>query len=202
MARLRNTLLTGLIALLPLYLSLTLLLWLFKTMEALSQPWLAKVLPVTIPGLGILATVLVVFIAGAVVSSVSGALILRWIEQVLEQVPIVKGLYSGIRKVVDSFNPNNPSGFKEFVLVEQSQRNGFRAGFLTGQFALIEPDGTHRELATVYMPTNHLYLGAIEIVDRAQIIKTSMTLQDGITFTLSAGASAQGTVRRLKSPDQ
>ena len=193
--KIRNTMLTGLIALLPLYLSIVLLTWLFTTMDALSQPLLARVFHVTIPGLGIVATALVVFIAGAIVSSVSGALLLDWVDRLFEQVPLVKGLYSGIRKIIESFNPSNPSGFKEFVLVEQPQSQGLHAGFLTGEFALIKPDGTRRDLATVYVPSNHLYLGTIQIVERTRIIRTSMTLQDGLTFALSAGASAKGAFR-------
>ncbi len=202
MKKLRNTMLTGLIALLPLYVSVVLLVWLFKTVDAIAQPWVAGVFHINIPGLGILATVLVVFIAGTIVSSVSGALVLRWVDRLVDQVPIVKGLYSGIKKITESFNPNNPSGFKEFVLVEQPPSDGFHAGFLTGEFALIKPDGTRRELATVYLPSNHLYLGTIQIVDRSQIIRTSMTLQDGIAFTLSAGASAKGALRELESFDR
>ena len=195
MKKIRNTMLTGLIALLPLYLSFVLLVWLFKTVDALSQPWLARVFHVTIPGLGIAATALVVFITGVIVSSVSGALVLGWVDRLFERVPLVKGLYSGIRQIIESFNPNNPSGFKEFVLVEQPQSQDLHAGFLTGEFALIKPDGTRREMASVYVPSNHLYLGTIQIVERTRIIRTSMTLQDGITFTLSAGASAKGAVR-------
>jgi uncharacterized membrane protein len=194
--------LTGLIALLPLYLSLALLVWLFQTVDAFFQPWLAHVFHVQIPGLGFLATALVVFIAGAIVSSVSGALLLSSMDRILEQVPILKGLYGGIKKVVESINPNNPSGYKEFVLVEQSQCKGLNAGFLTGEFSLIQLDGTRRELSAVYVPSNHLYLGTIQIVERAQIIRTSMTLQDGVTFTLSAGASAKGSVRELESPNR
>ncbi|HET8760361.1 MAG TPA: DUF502 domain-containing protein [Nitrospiria bacterium] len=195
MKKIRNTMLTGLIALLPLYLSFVLLVWLFKTLDALSQPWLARVFHVTVPGLGIAATALVVFVTGLIVSSVSGALALSWVDRLFERVPLVKGLYSGIRQIIESFNPANPSGFKEFVLVEQPQSRDLHAGFLTGEFALIKPDGTRREFATVYVPSNHLYLGTIQIVERTRIIRTSMTLQDGITFTLSAGASAKGAFR-------
>ena len=199
--KIRNTMIAGLVALLPLYLSVVLLVWLFKTMDGLSQPWLARVFHVTIPGLGIAATALVIFIAGAIVSSVSGALALGWVDHLFERVPLVKGLYSGIKKITDSFNPNNPSGFKEFVLIEQPQSKDLHAGFLTGEFALIKPDGTRRELATVYVPSNHLYLGTIQVVERTRIIRTSMTLQDGVTFTLSAGASAKGAFRESKGPD-
>jgi uncharacterized membrane protein len=41
----------------------------------------------------------------------------------------------------------------------------------------------------------------MQIVERTQIIRTSMTLQDGITFTLSAGASAKGAVRESEASD-
>ena len=201
MKRLRNTMLTGLIALLPLYLTFALLVWLFRTADAFFQPWLAKAFHVRIWGLGILATALVIFITGVIVSSVSGALVLEWIDRSLERVPILKGLYRGIKQIVESFNPNNPSGFKEFVLVENPSGTGYNGGFLTGEFMLIQKNGTERELAAVFIPSNHLYLGAIHIVDRARIIKTTMTLQDGVTFALSAGASAKGDIRQIGNSD-
>jgi len=194
MKKFRNTMLAGLLALLPLYLSFALLIWLFKAVDSVFQPWIAQVFHVTIPGLGILVTAFVIFVTGAIVSSVSGALVLEWIDRMLDQVPVVKGLYSGIKKIVDSFNPNNPTGFKEFVLVEQPENDSLSAGFLTGEFALVKQDGTRRELAVVYVPSNHLYLGTIQIVDRPRIIKTSLTIQDGVAFTLSAGASQKGIV--------
>ncbi|MGH7275250.1 MAG: DUF502 domain-containing protein [Nitrospiria bacterium] len=197
MKRFRNTMLAGLIALLPLYLTFALLIWLFQTADAFFQPWLARAFHVSIWGLGILATALVIFVTGVIVSSVSGGLVLDWIDRVLERVPILKGLYRGIKQIVESFNPNNPSGFKEFVLVKNPSGTGYDGGFLTGDFTLIQPNGMRRELAVVFIPSNHLYLGAVRIVDRARIVKTTMTLQDGVTFALSAGASAKGDIQEL-----
>lgn len=197
MKRLRNTLLTGLLALLPLYLTVTLLIWLFHLIDSVAQPWLRRVFGLEIWGLGVLATIAVIFVAGLVVSSVSGALFLGWMDRFLDHLPIVKGLYRGIKQIVDSFNPNNPSGFKEFVFVRQPDGGGFNAGFLTSEFSLLQEDGTRRELASVFIPSNHLYLGAIHIVDRARIVRTAMTLQEGATFALSAGASVKGEVRQI-----
>jgi uncharacterized membrane protein len=197
MKRLTNTMLTGLIALLPIYLTFALLVWLFQTVDAFFQPWLAQVFQVRIWGLGILITVFVIFTTGVIVSSVSGALALDWVGGILERVPILKGLYRGIKQIVESFNPNNPSGFKEFVLVENPSGSGYNGGFLTGEFMLIQDGGIKRELAVVFIPSNHLYLGAIHIVDRARIVKTTMTLQDGVAFALSAGASVKGEIQQV-----
>jgi uncharacterized membrane protein len=196
MKRLRNIMLAGLVALLPLYLTVTLLIWLFQTVDAFFQPLFGRLLGLEVYGLGVLATVLVVFVTGLVVSSVSGALLVDWMDRLLERVPLVKGLYRSIKRVVDSFNPSNPSGFKEFVLVRSLGGDGYNGGFLTGEFSLIGPDG-RRDLAAVFIPSNHLYLGAIHIVDRARIVRVDMSLQDGVAFSLSAGASVKSDVRQL-----
>lgn len=199
MKRMRNIMLAGLIALLPLYLTVTLLIWFFQTLEAFSQPGLERIVGINIWGLGVLTTLLVIFITGVIVSSVTGALFLEWIERILERLPIFKGLYRSIKRIVDSFNPSNPTGFKEFVLVRNTGGEGYSGGFLTGGFSLVEANGDRRDLAMVFIPSNHLYLGAIHIVDRTRIVKTTLTLQDGVTFSLSAGASVSGEVRQLPS---
>lgn len=197
MKRLRNMLLTGLVALLPLYLTVTLLVWLLKTMDSIFQPWIFTFFHVEIRGLGVLMTLAVIFLAGVVLSNVYGAWFLGRIDDLLERLPIFKGIYRNIKRIVDSLNPNNPIGFKEFVFVEQSS-GSYSGGFLTGAFTLVKADGTQRDLAVVFIPSNHLYLGAIHIVDRSRIVRTALTLQDGATFALSAGASIKGEISQLR----
>lgn len=194
MIRLRNTLLTGLIALLPIYLTVMLLFWLWRTMDALFQPLISRFLHIEVQGLGVLMTLAIIFLAGLILSSVYGALFLGWIDRLLERLPIFKGIYRNIKRIVESLNPNNPTGFKEFVLVERPSGEGYNGGFLTGEFTLVKPDGTRHDLASVYIPSNHLYLGAIHVVSRSRIVKPALTLQDGVTFALSAGASIKGDV--------
>ena len=196
MKRFRNTMLAGMIALLPLYLTVALLVWLFQSVDAVFQPWLIRVFDVRIWGLGILVTMAVVFFAGLLVSSVTGAFLLTGLDRILERLPVVKGLYRGIQQIINSFNPENPSGFKEFVLVEETGGKGYSGGFITGEFALGRADGTRQTLVTVFIPSNHLYLGAIHIVDRSRIVKTGLTVQDGVTFALSAGAAVRGEIRQ------
>ncbi|MBI3803696.1 MAG: DUF502 domain-containing protein [Nitrospirae bacterium] len=198
MKQLRNIMLTGLIALLPLYLTVTLLIWLFGLIDGVAQPWLYNVFGVEIWGLGVVATVVIIFVAGLVVSSVTGALFLGWMDRILERLPIIRGVYRGIKQIVDSFNPHNPSGFKEFVFVKQTSGEGYIGGFLTSEFSLVQANGVRQNMAVVFIPSNHLYLGAIHIVERTRIVKTALTLQEGVTFALSAGASMKGEVRQIE----
>ncbi len=192
----RNTMLAGLIALLPLYLTVALLVWLFQSVDSVFQPWLIRVFHVKIWGLGILATAFVIFLTGLLVSSVAGVFVLDALDRVLDRLPIVKGLYRGIKQIINSFNPENPSGFKEFVFVEEGNGRGYTGGFITSEFTLVLADGTRRDLTTVFIPSNHLYLGAIHIVERDRVIKTGHSVQDGVTFALSAGAAVRGLVHQ------
>jgi uncharacterized membrane protein len=197
MKQFRNTMLAGILALLPLYLTVALLAWLFDSVDMLFQPWLSETFDVDIWGLGILATAIIIFATGVMVSSVGGAFFMDGLDRLFERVPIVKGLYRGIKQIINSFNPENPSGFKEFVLIEEMDGRGYTGGFKTSEFTLIEVDGTRRELATVFIPSNHLYLGAIHIVDRSRLLKTALSVQDGVTYSLSAGAALRGTLRQI-----
>ena len=200
MKRFRNTMLTGLLALLPIYLTVIVLVWVFQTMDNFFLPFFEQFFHFKMPGLGVLATGAIVFLAGAILSSFYGAFVLGWIDGLLERLPIFKGLYRNFKRIVESLNPNNPTGFKEFVFVEHSSGDGFTAGFLTGQFTLPRPDGSLQELAVVFVPSNHLYLGAIHIVDRRRIVRLAQSLQDGAAFALSAGASFKGELRRAPAP--
>lgn len=201
MKRFRNIMLTGLLALLPVYLTVIVLVWVLQTTDNFFLPIFERFFQFKMPGLGVLATVVIVFLAGAVLSNVYGAFVLGWVDSLLERLPIFKGLYRNIKRIIESLNPNNPSGFKEFVFVENPSGDGYTAGFLTGQFTLARPDGTPQDLAAVFIPSNHLYLGAIHIVDRRRIIRLAQTLQDGASFALSAGASFKGEIKRAPPQD-
>lgn len=61
---------------------------------------------------------------------------------------------------------------------------------------MLQEDGTRRDLASVFIPSNHLYLGAIHIVDRVRIVRTVMTLQEGATLPFPPALRSKGISER------
>ncbi len=61
--------------------------------------------------------------------------------------------------------------------------------FLTGTFTLTRQDGRQYKLCTIYVPTNHLYLGDIVVLPVEDVIETDLSVEDGVSLILSAGAS-------------
>ena len=85
-------------------------------------------------------------------------------EAWLLRVPVFRTIYAPVKQLVAAFSPDNESGFKRVVMVEDATR-GFVLGFLTREFSVDRGRGPESMLA-VYVPTNHLYLGDIVIGER------------------------------------
>jgi uncharacterized membrane protein len=60
-------------------------------------------------------------------------------------------------------------------------------------------DGSTQVLCTVYVPTNHLYVGDVVVVPEADVIETDLSVEDGVSLILSMGASVPETVAEKPS---
>ncbi len=104
----------------------------------------------------------------------------------------MRRVYPTVKDFVDAFSPNRRSGFREFVIVEHPREGAYSYGFLTGDMRVegAKPDA----LVSIYVPTNHLYLGDIVLVPRDAILPTGLSVEDGIRVILSAGTAAPSRV--------
>ena len=84
-----------------------------------------------------------------------------------------------------AFSPENESGFKRVVLIEDAKR-GFALGFLTKEFVVERGHGPE-QLVAVYVPTNHLYLGDLVICDRSKTSFPDISVEEGIRIFLTGG---------------
>jgi uncharacterized membrane protein len=135
----------------------------------------------------------VVLVTGLLFSAGPLRRLLDGLVEVLENVPVVGTLYGTIRKVLSSFgSPEARQAFQRFVLVRRGA--ALSPGFLTGSLALERKDGTVQTLQTVYVPTNHLYLGSIFVLDAQDVIPTDISVEDGVSLVLSAGSSIPARV--------
>ena len=196
---LRSKFVAGLLILVPIVITVKGLWWLFTYVDGLAEPVAIAVLGRPIPGVGFVTTIAVVFLTGVLFSSGPLRRLLDGLEDVLDIVPVVGAVYGTTKKVMTGFGgTGSEEAFKRFVFARLPGRT--TPGFLTGMFTLKRADGSQQSLCTVYVPTNHLYVGDVVVVPAADVIETDMTLQDGVSLILSAGASVPPTLseKRLR----
>ncbi len=186
--QLRNLFLGGLVVVVPIVITVNALLWLFRFIDGLASPFAEAALGRAVPGIGFVTTLGVVLLAGFLLSFAPLQRLFLVVDQVFEAVPVVGVVYGTTKKVLAGIGgPGSENAFKRFVIAKLPGRT--TPGFLTGRFSLRTKDGGEREVCTVYVPTNHLYVGDVVVVPASDVIETDLSVEDGVSLMLSAGAS-------------
>lgn len=187
-ARLRRYFISGFFTLIPIGLSV-LVVWTFVSgVDRTLAPILDAALGFHLPGLGLIAAVVLILGAGMLASHVVGERLLVLGEEVVGRIPVFKWVYGTIKQMTEAFSPANKASFKSVVMVEYPRPGVYSLGFVTGEMLLDVPGGEQKRLTSVYIPTNHVYVGDVIFVPSERVIPSQLSVQQGIQVVLSAGA--------------
>ena len=192
---LRRSFITGFFVTVPLFISVVAFIKIFDVVDGLTTPLYDRLLGRRMPGLGVLSTAAAIVLVGAVATNVIGRRVLQRAEGWLLRVPVFKTIYSPVKQLVAAFSPDNESGFKQVVMVEDA-KHAFRLGFLTREFAIDSGHGPVPMVA-VYVPTNNLYLGDMVICERERATFPNITVEEGIRIFLTGGTALPPRVRNV-----
>lgn len=182
---LRRSFLAGFFVMVPVMISIAALAWIVGVIEGFAAPVSARILGRQVPGLGILATAVVLLIVGAVASNMFGKRVVQRGESMLLRVPVFRAIYAPVKQLVVAFSPDNDAGFKRVVLVQELGRR-FVLGFLTREFTVNRGQGAEAFVA-VYVPTNHLYIGDVVVYPREQVMFPDLSVEEGLRIFLTGG---------------
>jgi uncharacterized membrane protein len=190
---LRRNFIAGFFVMVPVFISVAALVWLFSVVDGFTTPLYDRLLGRRIPGLGTATTLVVIVLVGAFARNVIGRRILQRTEGWLLRVPVFRTIYAPVKQLIVAFSPDNASGFKRVVLVEDPRR-GYALGFLTREFTVERGRGPE-ELLAVYVPTNNLYLGDVVICERDRAVFPDITVEEGIRILLTGGRALPPRLR-------
>jgi uncharacterized membrane protein len=194
---LRRSFITGFFVTVPLVISVFALVWIFGIIDGFTASWLTplaeKYFGSRVPGLGILLTLLAVLTVGAVATNVIGRRLLARGESWLMMIPVFRTIYAPVKQLVVAFSPDNETGFKRVVMVDDPSR-GWVMGFLTKEFVVDRGRGSEALMA-VYVPTNHLYLGDVMIYPRERAVFPDISVEEGVRIFLTGGMSLPGHIK-------
>lgn len=183
MRHLKRILLTGLFIVAPFSLTFILIAWFVQMVDGMLSP-VTGLLGRPVPGLGLIAALLIILGVGAAASNVAGQHLLDYFEDMLLRVPGINWLYKTIKQVADVFSPAATKSFKRVVLVEYPRPEIYSMGFVTNELKM-----AGRPMISVYVPTNHVYIGDFVLVPAEKVKDLPLSLHEGIQAALSAGAS-------------
>ena len=173
------------------------LLWVFWTrIDDFFGPVYTQLFGRPVPGFGFLTAVAIILVMGTIARNVVGRRVLAWGDTLLLRVPIYRRLYPSVKMLLDSFSPERRNAFKAVVLVQHPREGEYAFGFVTSEVLMEAPHGK-REMVTVFVPTNNLYLGDVTMVPRDDVISTGLSVEEGLRIILSAGTATPPRLPKL-----
>ena len=182
----RSKLFAGLATLLPLYLTFFVIKFLFVTLEEMSDP-LLKRFNLDIPGLGIILTVLLIYILGFLVTNFLGRKIFNLGERIVKKVPIVNMIYTTLKQITDTFTKGSTDGFEGAVYIQYPRQGLWTMAFISGESKT--KDGVpyyHLFVPTTPNPTSGFFL----MIPQADTVATGMSVEEGLKTIISGGLLA------------
>src|SRR5258705_8095199 len=190
---LRRSFVAGFFVTVPLFISVAAFIWIFNVVDGLTTPLYDQLIGRRIPGLGVVSTAAVIVLVGALARNVIGRRLLHRGQGWLLKVPVFRTVYAPVKQLIAAFSPDNEMGFKRVVMVDEPGR-GFALGFQTREVTVGRGRWPEAMLA-VYVPTNHLYLGDIVVVEADRATFPDITVEDGIRIFLTGGMALPPKVR-------
>jgi len=202
-ASLQRLFLTGLLTLLPIWLTWVVVKFVFGMLSGISSPWVAPMsqrIAESFPDslgwfnaqwvqntIAMLATVLVILGVGMLARRVIGQRLLGWFEALIARVPLANVIYTSARKLLDILQ-TKPGSTQRVVLIDFPHREMKSIGLVT---RVLREEGTGRELAAVYVPTTpNPTSGYLEVVPVELLTPTDWTVDQAMSFIISGGAVA------------
>ena len=147
-------------------------------------------LGVPLPGLGILLTFLAVLSVGAGMRYYVGRRAVSLLEDVLLRVPLLSGVYQGLKKLFDTLFGSEGMKFRQVVLVEYPRRGSWAIAFLTGEAPWVDAPvemGGDTPLSIFLPSTPNPTTGFYMVIPARDVRKADMSVEEAFKIIMSAG---------------
>jgi uncharacterized membrane protein len=183
MRRLLGYFLRGLVVLTPLALTAYVVWWVLRTIDGWLDidGWLG----VHIPGIGVLATILVITIVGFLASTVITRSLVSMVEDVFARLPFIRLLYTSTRDLLNAF-VGSQKRFDRPVLLSIGE-NIHVLGFVTRE-TLDGLPGLPDAIA-VYCPQSYNFAGQVIIAPSSRVQPVNASASEALAFIVSGGIS-------------
>lgn len=187
---------TGLLIWVPLVITAWVLALIVRTMDQSLLLLPASVRPenllgIYIPGIGVIATLLVVFLTGLVTANILGQRLVRFWEGVLSRIPVVKSVYYSVKQVSDTLFSSSGEAFRKALLVQYPREGIWTIAFQTGQPGGDVANHLHGEYVSIYVPTTpNPTSGFFLMLPRKDVVELDMSVDEALKYIISMGVVA------------
>lgn len=200
---LRRYLVTGVVIWVPVIVTVLVVRFLLRLMDrtlvVIPPAWQPEaLLGFKIPGLGLLLSLLVLFVTGLLAANFFGRKLVSLSESIVSRIPLVRSVYSGAKQVAETVLSDGDTSFKRVMLVQYPRKGVWSLCFQTATDLAEIQSRTESEVVCVFVPTTpNPTSGFILFVPREDLINLDMSVDEGLRMIISLGV----VVPRWRRPE-
>lgn len=150
-----------------------------------SLTWVDRIIPIEIPGIGLVVIVVSITLLGMLASTVFAKPMLEFLVYIMEHIPVVNTIYTSLKDVVSAFVGDNRK-FKSPVFVKFDKNSSLkRIGFITETD--LSKFGQSSNMIAVYIPDSYGITGNLFVVAEEELEIINLPVADVMKFVLSGG---------------
>jgi uncharacterized membrane protein len=187
---------TGLLIWIPLVITIWVLKLVVDTLDQslllLPEQWRTEgFLGVHIPGLGVILTLVIVFVTGVLATNFLGARLVHLWHAILHRIPVVNSIYSSVKQISDTLFSSSGQAFRKALLIEWPRPGMWTIAFLTGTPGGDVANHLEGDYVSVYVPTTPNPTGGYFVMlPRKDVIELDMTVDEALKYIISMGVVA------------
>ncbi len=193
----------GLLALIPLLVTLLIIRAVFTFIDNIFRgdsgmlTPLIEDTPFDFPGIGVLATIVLLYTVGALYASRVGQVLLGWQRAVLTRIPVARRIYTVAQQAADSLSAGSQHQFSRVVFLEWPRPGVIAMGFVTAR--CVHPRDPDAELLAIYIPTiPNPTSGMLAFARDDEVTDTNLTVEDAMKVVFSGGIVMPDTLQAVR----
>ncbi|HTP61379.1 MAG TPA: DUF502 domain-containing protein [Burkholderiales bacterium] len=194
----KKYIITGLLIWIPIVITLWVLKLIVDSLDQVlpllpsafeTENWLG----VHVPGMGVVMTLVIVFLTGLLATNLLGAKLLQWGEDLLNRIPVVRSIYSSVKQISDTLFSSSGQAFRKALLVQWPHQGMWTIAFLTGIPGGDVANHLKGDYLSVYVPTTPNPTGGYFVmVARKDVIELDMSVDEALKYIISMGVVPPG----------
>ena len=181
---LRGKIVAGFVTVAPILATVWILTVLFNFFDGFAAPLLGSLLPIHIPGLGVIIALIFMYLLGILVTNFLGKKIVSIGEAILRKIPLANTIYGTAKQITQSVSGASNKAFKKAVLINYPRSGLWTIAFVTGDS--IDNNGEsyyHLFVPTTPNPTS----GVMVIIPQSDVIDSNLSVEEALKTIISGG---------------
>lgn len=195
-ARLRSSFLTGLVVIAPVGLTIWLIWSVIGWIDSVVLPLVPHTfrpeyyIGINLRGVGVIIFLLFTIFIGWIAKGLIGRSLIRWGESIVDRMPVVRSIYSGIKQISETVFAQSERSFEKACLIQYPRKDIWAIGFIstTAKGEISKRAETTGQLMSVFLPTTpNPTSGFLLFLPREDVIELDMTVEEAAKLVISAG---------------